>query len=63
MKNLYRYIIALLLSCASFGTVAVAQTTDTVANYDDQIMLISEEAADDEGEEELENGIFIATGS
>ena len=47
MKNLYRYIIALLLSCASFGTVAVAQTTDTVANYDDQIMLISEEAADD----------------
>ncbi len=47
MKNLYRYIIALLLSCASFGTVAVAQTADTVANYDDQIMLISEEAADD----------------
>ncbi len=47
MKNLYRYIIALLLSCASFGMVAVAQTTDTVANYDDQIMLISEEAADD----------------
>ncbi len=47
MKNLYRYIIALLLSCASFGTVAVAQTTDTVANYDDQIMLISEEAAED----------------
>ena len=47
MKNLYRYIIALLLSCASFGTVAVAQTADTVANYDDQIMLISEEVADD----------------
>ena len=42
MKNMCRYIITLLLACVSFGSMAVAQTADTVANYDDQIMLISE---------------------
>ena len=42
MKNMCRYIITLLLACVSFGNMAVAQTADTVANYDDQIMLISE---------------------
>ncbi len=42
MKNVFRYLITLLLALMSFGNVAVAQTADTVANYDDQIMLISE---------------------
>lgn len=42
MKNMCRYIITLLLACVSFGSMAVAQTADAVANYDDQIMLISE---------------------
>lgn len=42
MKNMFRYIVTLLIACASFGSVAVAQEADTVANYDDQIMLISE---------------------
>lgn len=42
MKNMCRYIITLLLACFAFGSMAVAQTADTVANYDDQIMLISQ---------------------
>lgn len=42
MKNVFRYLITLLLALMSLGNVAVAQTADTVANYDDQIMLISE---------------------
>lgn len=42
MKNMCRYIITLLLACVSFGSMAVAQTADTVAKYDDQIMLISQ---------------------
>lgn len=42
MKNVFRYLITLLLALMSFGNVAVAQTADTVVNYDDQIMLISE---------------------
>ena len=53
MKNIFRYIVTLLFACASFGSMAVAQTTeaDSVANYDDQIMLISEnETATDNAE-------------
>ena len=53
MRNIFRYIVTLLFACASFGSMAVAQTTatDSVANYDDQIMLISEnETATDNAE-------------
>ncbi len=53
MKNIFRYIVTLLFACASFGSMAVAQNTtaDSVANYDDQIMLISEnETATDNAE-------------
>ena len=46
MKSIFRYIITLLFACASFGSMAVAQTNeDTLANYDDQIMLTSEDEA------------------
>ena len=46
MKSIFRYIITLLFACASFGSMAVAQTNeDTLVNYDDQTMLISEDEA------------------
>ena len=58
MKNMCRYIITLLLACVSFGSMAVAQTADTVANYDDQIMLISET---DEANNAVEEEALAAT--
>lgn len=42
MKNVIKYLVTFLIACVSFGNVAFAQ--DTVANYDDQIMLVSEDA-------------------
>ena len=50
MKALYRIIIT-LLACVTFSVAYATETTDSVANYDDQIMLISEEAADEVAEE------------
>ena len=50
MKALYRIIIT-LIACVTFSVAYATETTDSVANYDDQIMLISEEAADEVAEE------------
>ena len=50
MKTLYRIIIT-LLACVTFSVAYATETTDSVANYDDQIMLISEDAADEVAEE------------
>ncbi len=50
MKTLYRVIIT-LLACVTFSVAYATETTDSVANYDDQIMLISEETADEVAEE------------
>ena len=67
MKALYRIIIT-LLACVTFSVAYATETTDSVANYDDQIMLISEEAADEVAEEapavveEMEENLSI-TGS
>ena len=67
MKTLYRIIIT-LLACVTFSVAYATETTDSVANYDDQIMLISEEAADEVAEEapavveEMEENLSI-TGS
>ena len=47
MKTVYRILITALMACASFTGAFATQVSDSVANYDDQIMLISEEAADD----------------
>lgn len=53
MKNVIKYLVTFLIACVSFGNVALAQ--DTVANYDDQIMLISEdtEAVVENAQEEV----------
>lgn len=53
MKNVIKYLVTFLIACVSFGNVAFAQ--DTVANYDDQIMLISEdtEAVVENAQEEV----------
>ena len=67
MKALYRIIIT-LLACVTFSVAYATETTDSVANYDDQIMLISEDAADEVAEEapavveEIEENLSI-TGS
>ena len=67
MKALYRIIIT-LLACVTFSVAYATETTDSVANYDDQIMLISEDAADEVAEEapavveEMEENLSI-TGS
>ena len=67
MKTLYRIIIT-LLACVTFSVAYATETTDSVANYDDQIMLISEDAADEVAEEapavveEMEENLSI-TGS
>ena len=67
MKTLYRIIIT-LLACVTFSVAYATETTDSVANYDDQIMLISEDAADEVAEEapavveEIEENLSI-TGS
>ena len=67
MKTLYRIIIT-LLACVTFSVAYATGTTDSVANYDDQIMLISEDAADEVAEEvpavveEMEENLSI-TGS
>ena len=45
MKNMFKYLITLFVAVVSFTNVAMAQDApDTLVNYDDQIMLISEEA-------------------
>ena len=47
MKNMFKYLITLFVALVSFTNVAMAQDApDTLVNYDDQIMLISEEAED-----------------
>ena len=65
MKALYRIIIT-LLACVTFSVAYATETTDSVANYDDQIMLISEDAADEVAEEapavveEMEENLSIS---
>ena len=65
MKTLYRIIIT-LLACVTFSVAYATETTDSVANYDDQIMLISEDAADEVAEEasavveEMEENLSIS---
>ena len=65
MKALYRIIIT-LLACVTFSVAYATETTDSVANYDDQIMLISENAADEVAEEapavveEMEENLSIS---
>ncbi len=45
MKNIFKYVITLFVALVSFTNVAFAQDApDTLVNYDDQIMLISEDA-------------------
>ena len=45
MKSMFKYLITLFVAMLSFAGVAMAQDApDTLVNYDDQIMLISEDA-------------------
>ena len=45
MKNMFKYLITLFVAMLSFAGVAMAQeASDALVNYDDQIMLISEDA-------------------
>ena len=67
MKNMFKYLITLFVALVSFTNVAMAQDApDTLVNYDDQIMLISEEAEDavvNETEQAEEEATLSVSGS
>ena len=67
MKNMFKYLITLFVALVSFTNVAMAQDApDTLVNYDDQIMLISEEAQDavvNETEQAEEEATLSVSGS
>ena len=67
MKNMFKYLITLFVALVSFTNVAMAQDApDTLVNYDDQIMLISEEAEDavvNETEQAEEEATLSVAGS
>ena len=67
MKNMFKYLITLFVALVSFTNVAMAQEApDTLVNYDDQIMLISEEAEDavvNETEQAEEEATLSVSGS
>ena len=67
MKNMFKYLITLFVALVSFTNVAMAQEApDTLVNYDDQIMLISEEAEDavvNEAEQAEEEATLSVSGS
>ena len=67
MKNMFKYLITLFVALVSFTNVAMAQEApDTLVNYDDQIMLISEEAEDavvNETEQAEEEATLSVAGS
>ena len=67
MKNMFKYLITLFVALVSFTNVAMAQDApDTLVNYDDQIMLISEEAEDavvNETEQAAEEATLSVAGS
>ena len=68
MKHVFRYIVALLMACGSMGMAYANESADTLANYDDQIMLIAEDGdavATDEAvvEEASQEDTFTVMGS
>jgi oxaloacetate decarboxylase beta subunit len=67
MKNMFKYLITLFVALVSFTNVTMAQDApDTLVNYDDQIMLISEEAEDavvNETEQAEEEATLSVSGS
>jgi oxaloacetate decarboxylase beta subunit len=67
MKNMFKYLITLFVALVSCTNVAMAQDApDTLVNYDDQIMLISEEAQDavvNETEQAEEEATLSVSGS
>ena len=67
MKNMFKYLITLFVALVSFTNVAMAQDApDTLVNYDDQIMLISEEPQDavvNETEQAEEEATLSVSGS